>query len=225
MQIGNLSRPSTRSRGIFAFQMARVFIVVTLAATGAYAFSMSVENLGPQTEASASPGPQPEPASASLSAGQPDQTVPVQVANAEPALPQAAIVNASASTPAQDVLPQPSAPAPIAVEQAASAPAVSGLEPALPQAVQASAPEPAVSDTDRTGAVTVASAPAEPEPASDLVDLNAASFEELNSLRNAGPLGRAIIKGRPYSSVEDLVTRKIVRRSVYEKIKDQVAVR
>lgn len=225
MQIGNLSRPSTRSRGIFAFQMARVFIVVTLAATGAYAFSMSVENLGSQTEASASPGPQSETVSASPATSEPDRTAPVQVANAEPTLPQAAIDSASASAPEQDVLPQPSAPASISADQAVSAPAVSGLEPAQPQAVQASAPEPAVSDTDMTGAVTVASAPAEPEPASDLVDLNAASFEELNSLRNAGSLGRAIIKGRPYASVEDLVTRKIVRRSVYDKIKNQVAVR
>ncbi|MEZ0171909.1 hypothetical protein [Microvirga sp. TS319] len=225
MQIGNLSRPSTRSRGIFAFQMARVFIVVTLAATGAYAFSMSVENRGPQTEAAASLGPQLETVSASLSTGQPDETAPVQVANPEPTLPQAAIDNASASTPAQEILPQPSASASLFTDQSISAPAASGLEPAPPQAVQASAPAPAVSDTDMTGAVTVASAPAEPEPTSDLVDLNAASFEELNSLRNAGPLGRAIIKGRPYASVEDLVTRKIVRRSVYEKIKDQVAVR
>ncbi|MXQ13647.1 hypothetical protein GR328_19740 [Microvirga makkahensis] len=76
-----------------------------------------------------------------------------------------------------------------------------------------------------TGTVTVASTSGDPETASDLVDLNTASFEQLNTLRNAGPIGRAIIRHRPYASVEDLVKRKVLRRSVYERIKDQVTVR
>lgn len=83
---------------------------------------------------------------------------------------------------------------------------------------------PALSDV--TGAVNMqASAAAQPEPTDALVDLNTASFEVLNNLPGAGPLGRAIIKGRPYASAEDLVTKKVLRRPIYEKIKDQVTVR
>jgi hypothetical protein len=33
------------------------------------------------------------------------------------------------------------------------------------------------------------------------------------------------MRGRPYASAEDLVTKRILRRSVYERIKDQVTVR
>lgn len=76
-----------------------------------------------------------------------------------------------------------------------------------------------------TGAVNVANVASDVPPASELVDLNTGSFEQLNALKGAGPLGRAIIRGRPYASVEDLVKRKVVRRSVYEKIKDQVTVK
>ena len=46
----------------------------------------------------------------------------------------------------------------------------------------------------------------------------------LNALKGAGALGRAIIRGRPYKSADDLVKKKIVRRTVYERIKDQVTV-
>jgi DNA uptake protein ComE-like DNA-binding protein len=67
--------------------------------------------------------------------------------------------------------------------------------------------------------------PARPEsPVADLVDLNRASVEQLNSLKGAGALGRAIVKGRPYKSVDDLMRKKVLRRQVFEKIRDQVKV-
>ena len=87
---------------------------------------------------------------------------------------------------------------------------------------------PAVSATsDVTGALREDAgkvAQSEPEDEDGLVDLNTASFEALNTLKGAGPVGRAIIKGRPYASTEELVTKKVLRRNVYEKIKDQVTV-
>jgi DNA uptake protein ComE-like DNA-binding protein len=46
----------------------------------------------------------------------------------------------------------------------------------------------------------------------------------LNSLKGAGSLGRAIVRGRPYRSADDLVKKQVVRRTVYERIKDQVTV-
>jgi DNA uptake protein ComE-like DNA-binding protein len=58
-----------------------------------------------------------------------------------------------------------------------------------------------------------------------LVDLNKSSIEQLNNLKGAGSLGRAIVRGRPYKTVEDLVKKRVVRRTAYERIKDQVAVR
>ncbi|MBQ0823695.1 helix-hairpin-helix domain-containing protein [Microvirga sp. HBU67558] len=62
------------------------------------------------------------------------------------------------------------------------------------------------------------------ESASALVDLNRGSVDQLNTLRGAGSLGRAIVRGRPYRSVEDLVTKRVVRRTAFERIKDQVTV-
>jgi len=64
-----------------------------------------------------------------------------------------------------------------------------------------------------------------PAPAAGLVDLNTASVDQLNALQGAGSIGRAIVRGRPYASTDDLVTRRVLRRSVYEQIKDQVTVR
>jgi DNA uptake protein ComE-like DNA-binding protein len=62
------------------------------------------------------------------------------------------------------------------------------------------------------------------DPAPTLVDLNKASVEQLNNLKGAGSLGRAIVRGRPYKSVEDLVKKRVVRRTAFERIKDQVTV-
>jgi DNA uptake protein ComE-like DNA-binding protein len=85
---------------------------------------------------------------------------------------------------------------------------------------------PAAGGLDVTGAVArEANLQADPKPAGDLVDLNTGSFDQLNSLDGGGPIGRAIIKGRPYASTEDLVRKKILKRSVFDHIKDQVTVR
>jgi DNA uptake protein ComE-like DNA-binding protein len=59
---------------------------------------------------------------------------------------------------------------------------------------------------------------------SGLVDLNRASLEELNSL-GAGIIGRTIIYGRPYSSPEDLVERRLLNARDYARIRDRVSVR
>jgi hypothetical protein len=54
-----------------------------------------------------------------------------------------------------------------------------------------------------------------------LVDLNSASIEELNRL-GAGRIGRAIVRGRPYASTEDLVRKRVLNRSRFARIKEQV---
>ena len=58
-----------------------------------------------------------------------------------------------------------------------------------------------------------------------ILDLNTASVADLNRLRGGGAIGRAIVAKRPYTSVEQLLSKRVLSRSVYEKIKDQVTVR
>ncbi|MCJ2140574.1 helix-hairpin-helix domain-containing protein [Methylobacterium sp. E-066] len=58
-----------------------------------------------------------------------------------------------------------------------------------------------------------------------LLDLNTASVADLNRLRGGGAIGRAITAKRPYTSVDQLLSKRVLSRAVYEKIKDQVTVR
>lgn len=58
-----------------------------------------------------------------------------------------------------------------------------------------------------------------------VVDLNTASVADLNRLRGGGAIGRAIVSKRPYTSVDQLLTKRVLSRAVYERIKDQVMVR
>ena len=53
------------------------------------------------------------------------------------------------------------------------------------------------------------------------VSLSQAGLEELDTLPGVGAItAQKIIDNRPYNSIEDLLTRKIVGQSVYTKIKD-----
>lgn len=59
---------------------------------------------------------------------------------------------------------------------------------------------------------------------SNIVGLNTGSSTDLEGLPGVGSVtaGKIIAK-RPYKSVEELITRKVIGRSVYEKIKDLVS--
>lgn len=56
-----------------------------------------------------------------------------------------------------------------------------------------------------------------------VININTATAAELDTLWGIGPArAQAIIEGRPYSSVEELLARKIIPSNVYERIKDEI---
>lgn len=57
-----------------------------------------------------------------------------------------------------------------------------------------------------------------------LININSASASELNSLSGVGPVtSQKIIDNRPYTTIEELLSKKVVGKSVFEKIKDQIS--
>lgn len=115
--------------------------------------------------------------------------------------------DAKASEPRTDVAPAPQKSAePSGLPVPAAAIAVATVQPASSQA----APVPTASiDT--------------PVPAGATVNLNTASVEALNQLPGGGAIGRTIVAHRPYRSIDDLINKRVLRRSVFERIKQQVA--
>lgn len=59
--------------------------------------------------------------------------------------------------------------------------------------------------------------------ATDKLDVNSASIEELTALKGIGEIYAAmIIRDRPYRATKDLIKRKIIPSAVYEEIKDEI---
>src|SRR4030042_1882654 len=60
---------------------------------------------------------------------------------------------------------------------------------------------------------------------STLVNINTATESELDSLPGIGPVRAGkIIANRPYASINDLLTKKVLGEATFEKIKDQISV-
>ncbi len=116
-----------------------------------------------------------------------------------------------AAPPAPTPAPPPSPPAPVVPSPAIVAPTPTPPPPPAADVTALRQGTPAAADT-RPIAV-------------DLLDLNTASVQDLNRLRGAGLIGRAIQRGRPYASVDDLLTKRVLSRSSYDRIRDQVTVR
>lgn len=56
------------------------------------------------------------------------------------------------------------------------------------------------------------------------ISVNSSSQSELEALPGVGPVTAGnIIAGRPYSSVDELFSKKVVGKSVYDKIKDNIS--
>jgi competence protein ComEA len=101
-----------------------------------------------------------------------------------------------------------------------------------PPAQLPTSPQPSISTDSYLGylpnsstAPTNATKSSEPHIVGDVkISLNRATSSELESLPGIGPVrAQKIIQGRPYQKTEDLVERKIIYRSLYDKIKDQIA--
>jgi len=59
----------------------------------------------------------------------------------------------------------------------------------------------------------------------DKVNVNTASSAELDELWGIGPVtAEKVINGRPYGSVEELLTKKVLKSNVYERNKDKLVV-
>ncbi len=57
-----------------------------------------------------------------------------------------------------------------------------------------------------------------------VMNINSASQKDLESLPGVGAVtAQKILDGRPYSEIADLLNKKIVGKSVFEKIKDKIA--
>ncbi|MBU1326821.1 ComEA family DNA-binding protein [Patescibacteria group bacterium] len=62
-----------------------------------------------------------------------------------------------------------------------------------------------------------------PGSAAKLVNVNSASQSDLEALSGIGPVtAQKIINGRPYQTLEELVTRKAIGQSLFEKLKSQL---
>ncbi|MEP7157665.1 MAG: helix-hairpin-helix domain-containing protein [Betaproteobacteria bacterium] len=82
------------------------------------------------------------------------------------------------------------------------------------------APKPAAAP-----AAKAAPAPAAPaaEAKKELMDVNSATEKELASLPKIGEVrAKAIVKGRPYSGKDDLISKKVIPQDAYDAIKDSI---
>lgn len=98
-------------------------------------------------------------------------------------------------------------------------------QPSRPATVPARPPAP-VAIPARPASPAVAPAPAAAPAAAtgNRIDINAASEPQLDSLPGIGPArAKAIIAGRPYEDIQDLVKKKVLTTGVLAGIKDRIA--
>ena len=113
--------------------------------------------------------------------------------------------------PSTPVVPRvtPTAPPIVTTPRAAPAPAPAAVPPTA--AAPRAAPAPAAAATA-------------PAASGKRLDINTAAEPQLDSLPGVGPArSKAIIAGRPYTDLSDLVTKKVVTQGVYDGIKDRIA--
>ncbi len=87
-----------------------------------------------------------------------------------------------------------------------------GVLAAAPVSVQVT-PAPAIAETANDAEV-------------DLTDINSASLKQLRSLPGIGRVySKKIVEGRPYKTVQELRTRRVLPKGTYAKVEDKVMAR
>lgn len=138
---------------------------------------------------------------------------------------EAPAASVPAEPPPPDPAPRPVAPAPAPVPSPAPPPPAQQQQMPSDALAFPAEPVPAQPGLDQ-GAAEIDRAEDDAGPrALAILDLNTASVADLNKLRGGGAIGRAITAKRPYASVDQLLSKRVLSRAVYEKIKDQVTVR
>lgn len=105
--------------------------------------------------------------------------------------------------------------------------------PPPPAARTAPADGPAKADSRATTPAPSSAAPAKTNPAVDaadrrakaagMLDINTASEEDLKTLPGVGDAyAKRIVSGRPYANRVQLVSRKVLPKATYDKIKDKL---
>ncbi|MEK8094154.1 helix-hairpin-helix domain-containing protein [Methylocystis sp. IM3] len=93
-------------------------------------------------------------------------------------------------------------------------------------AVALLAAAPAFAEGPATKASPAAAPSTKMAPEAQRLDLNSATMEQLLSVRGFNKsVAEAIVKARPFKSVEDLTAKKIVSSDVLGPVKDQLIVR
>jgi competence protein ComEA len=114
--------------------------------------------------------------------------------------------------------PKPAAPA------AKPVPITPAPAPAAPPAAEKPAVPAKPSVTEKPAAPEKPAAAPKLAPGAK-VNLNTASKEELDKLPGIGPVkAQAIIEGRPYGSIEDVMKVKGIKQGEFNKIKDNITV-
>ena len=67
--------------------------------------------------------------------------------------------------------------------------------------------------------------PVKPINAPKAVDINSAAEADIAAVGIAGPLAKKIVEGRPYRNKRDLITRQVLTKEQYDKVKDSLIAR
>ena len=134
---------------------------------------------------------------------------------ASPASPPAPVQTVASAPDTQPVAQMDAAPVqPIVANQAVAAP---------PEAPAPNEPAQQVASLETPASNDVAQADGAAAKG-DRININTASSSALDHLAGVGRIGHTIVSHRPYKNVKDLVARRILRTSDFQKIQSRISI-